>query len=155
MTPEREALQLVRDHSILGELEKRLCTELGLTAQDQHNLFYVNDLDEEIDQDNANQITAGSVNLAKEYLHRPGTQIDMIARTVELFYNNEGFKTILERTKENHQPVKGFVAPEGYFQSVSFAIKSENKDEQYAISIYQGDHYSVSISKLFPQTIED
>jgi len=136
-------IELVRQKSLLGELEKRICDVLGLDKPWQHDLRF----SEELDYKNAKNIKTGSLVFAKEDLYHSGIRLNFISDAVESFYKEKGFD-ISNKREEANKPSKELKAataiPDDYHKFVTLDIKKNN--EKYSIMISQGDEYHVSIS---------
>jgi hypothetical protein len=145
-------IELVRQRSLLGELEKRICDVLGLDLDKpwQHDLRF----SEELNYKNAKNVKTGSLVFAKENPYHSGTRLNLISDAVESFYKEKGFN-ISNKREEANKPSKELKAvtaiPDDYHKFVVLDIGKDN--EEYSIMISQGDEYHVSISD-FPQRIQ-
>jgi len=142
-------IELVREQSLLGELEKRICNVLDLELDKpwQHELS----TSEKINYKNAKNVKTGLLRFAKENPYHSGTRLALISDTVELFYKERGFN-ISNKEEETHKPHEKsiVVIPDGYSKFIS--MDARKNDEEYMIMISQGDEYHVSISD-FPTRI--
>jgi len=132
-------ISIIREKSLLGELEKKICNTLNLTEPHQHKFSPLGLLD----YNSAENVKTGIMNFAKESPYGAGQKLKLITNTIENFYKDKGFETICE-SEQTHKPCKGLSIPEDYFKSKFITVNKG--EESYTIQTSQGDEYSIYIT---------